>query len=242
MGVFHKEVYRGHTIYIRQEEWSENPMVAWDWEGSTHFVVENVVLLDGDNCPEVEEEYYGFDTSIYVDDCVLWDEHTTINLQTCVSCPLKKDCEALDYFRQSNLDYWANIKELHDFKRDYAVLSVYKYEHGNVAYNTSGFSCPWDSGCVGYISVKKSKFQSEEHAIAYLEGVVNTFHLWASGQVYYFSIEGDYCDDSCGGYFTEYQDENWTCMLLDAKSSIDRVWDEIFKTNAECVKAFNQRI
>lgn len=30
-------------------------------------------------------------------------------------------------------------------EENYIILPVYKYDHGGVCYNTSGFSCPWDS-------------------------------------------------------------------------------------------------
>ena len=44
---------------------------------------------------------------------------------------------------------------------DIFILPVYKYEHSGVAYQTTPFSCPWDSGQVGYIFVTKEKILKE---------------------------------------------------------------------------------
>ena len=39
------------------------------------------------------------------------------------------------------------------------VLPVYAYIHGGIAVNTTGFSCPWDSGKVGIIYAPYSRIR-----------------------------------------------------------------------------------
>lgn len=37
----------------------------------------------------------------------------------------------------------------------YIVLPLYLYDHSGITMNTTGFSCPWDSGQVGWIYASK---------------------------------------------------------------------------------------
>ncbi len=41
------------------------------------------------------------------------------------------------------------------------MLSLYLYDHGGITMNTGGFSCPWDSGQVGYIYATREMIQQE---------------------------------------------------------------------------------
>jgi hypothetical protein len=41
------------------------------------------------------------------------------------------------------------------------VLPIYKFEHGGVAFSAGSFSCPWDSGFVGYIALSKATIRGE---------------------------------------------------------------------------------
>lgn len=42
-----------------------------------------------------------------------------------------------------------------------AILPVYMYEHGGITISTSAFSCPWDSGLLGYALITKEDFKAE---------------------------------------------------------------------------------
>ena len=41
------------------------------------------------------------------------------------------------------------------------VLRVYMFSHGGKTFNTTGFSCPWDSGQVGFIFASKEAVRKE---------------------------------------------------------------------------------
>jgi hypothetical protein len=41
------------------------------------------------------------------------------------------------------------------------VLRVYMFSHGGETFNTTGFSCPWDSGQVGFIFASKESVRKE---------------------------------------------------------------------------------
>lgn len=102
----------------------------------------------------------------------------------------------------------------------FAVLPVYRFEHGNVALSTSGFSCPWDSGCAGmaWITPEGAKSlglpdsaEGYGRASEIISYTVEEYGEWVNGEVYQWDLwEADTCDccshtewevvDSCTGY------------------------------------------
>lgn len=96
-------------------------------------------------------------------------------------------------------DFWDDPKEFTQYhkKEDWIILPLYKtvYEHSGVKYQTTSFSCRWDSGQIGYIytsiDAAKEEFGEDykEKAIECLKGEVKTFSNWANGQCYGFNIE-----------------------------------------------------
>ena len=117
------------------------------------------------------------------------------------------------------------------------ILPVYKYEHSGVKYNTGGFSCPWDSGQVGYIYTTPKRLEamcgksipSDERIVEILKSEVETFSAWANGDCYRFTIEKyEYCShcnrgtweyvDGCGGYIGDDHEENGIIESLPAEA------------------------
>ena len=101
-------------------------------------------------------------------------------------------------------------------------LHLYLYDHSGITMNTTGFSCGWDSGQVGFIYVTKQKVREEynvkritknilEKVTNVLQGEVKTYDQYLTGDVYRYEIvEITKCDkgheheedlDSCGGYY-----------------------------------------
>jgi hypothetical protein len=102
------------------------------------------------------------------------------------------------------------------------ILPLYLYDHSGITMNTTGFSCRWDSGQVGWILVSKEKVKKEygvkkitkeliEKVTRVLEGEVNTYDQYLTGDVYGYRIfEIETCElghehkeeiDSCWGYY-----------------------------------------
>lgn len=111
----------------------------------------------------------------------------------------QKDMTILDFVIEHGNDY-----------KSYE--SLYKFEHGDVAYNISGFSCRWDSGQVGYLLEKSDS----EYTI--VDSFFTSFNDWANGYVYLFNIEDmDIEDtiDSCGGFIGSDFSQNgmFECLL-----------------------------
>jgi len=104
------------------------------------------------------------------------------------------------------------------------MLPLYLYDHSGITMSTGAFSCPWDSGQVGYIYMpmkearKNWKGTTEEvieKATACLQSEVREYDYYLTGQVYGYMIEGG-CEDSCWGFIGEHD-----YMIKEARSSID---------------------
>ena len=98
-------------------------------------------------------------------------------------------------------------------RKDCIIMPLYLYDHSGITIATKPFSCPWDSGKVGFIYITKKKAREEyswkvinkarELKIrGYLENEVNTYDQFLRGEVYRFEVyEGEELIDSCGGFF-----------------------------------------
>jgi hypothetical protein len=87
--------------------------------------------------------------------------------------------------------------------------------------NTTGFTCRWDSGQVGYIYIDKEKAlkeyggkifsrQLKKRLTSYLEGEVEVYDQYLTGDVYGFQLldpEGEEVD-STWGFFGSDPKEN----------------------------------
>ncbi len=115
------------------------------------------------------------------------------------------------------------------------TLPLYVYEHGGITISTGAFSCPWDSGQVGWIYVTKERLYREygwkritkkryEQIVKYLEGEVNEYDMYLTGQCYGYCIEDEGGEelDSCWGflgmeYVLEEMESTMKCHLADRK-------------------------
>lgn len=140
-------------------------------------------------------------------------------------------------------DNWADVKQaIIDQKNPIVILPLYLYDHSGITMNTTGFSCNWDSGKVGFIFIDEEKAEmigwTKEYVKTLTEGDdekykgktreeiltdfmisdVEVYDNYITGQVYRFEVEG--CDDAdCGGFFG--YDHEKSGLLDHARSSID---------------------
>lgn len=124
--------------------------------------------------------------------------------------PSKQMDEDLDY-KLTDEDFVAKYV---DRLEKYAfVLPLYLYDHSGITMNTTGFSCPWDSGQVGIIYVTKEQIRKEWkakrispklRALVYQNMVaeVKVYDDFLTNNVFGFSIEREGEEiDSCWGYY-----------------------------------------
>ena len=112
--------------------------------------------------------------------------------------------------------------------KDVVVLPLYLYDHSGITMNTTGFSCPWDSGMVGCIYADYNKIRSWygvkkvtknliEKVKDMFRSEVKEYDNYISGNVYSYTILKDNEEmDSCGGY--PYED-----ALNEAKAIVDNM-------------------
>lgn len=111
---------------------------------------------------------------------------------------------------------------------DIVILPLYLYDHSGLTISTGEFSCPWDSGQVGWIyCTKKEAFAEygifdevrgfmpvtdenwEKAAIENLTGEVKNFDTYLRGEVYGFKIEKEVKCECCGNIEYEDIDSCW---------------------------------
>jgi len=105
-------------------------------------------------------------------------------------------------------------KELLELLDDYIViLPLYLYDHSGVTMNTVGFSCPWDSGQVGWIYATHDDIRKEYGALdtnraeELLKAEVEEYDHYLTGQCYGFKLyEGDAEKESCWGFLGDISD------------------------------------
>lgn len=143
----------------------------------------------------------------------------------------------------SNCNSWADVKKaIIKQRKPIAILPLYLYDHSGITMNTTGFSCRFDSGQVGFIFVdekgceemgwskewakglskgddEKYKGKTREEILTdFLVSDVEVYDNYITGEVYRFEVEG--CDDAdCGGFFGSDHDKSG--LLDHAQSAID---------------------
>ncbi|MEA2037082.1 MAG: hypothetical protein U9O94_06210 [Nanoarchaeota archaeon] len=104
---------------------------------------------------------------------------------------------------------------------NYIYLPIYMYEHSSIALNTTGFSCKWDSGLLGYIYVSKKKIREwfsiknitkkiRKQVLIQLVHEIEAYSNYCNGELYRYIVKdetGEVIDD-CGGFFTEENAES----------------------------------
>jgi len=107
------------------------------------------------------------------------------------------------------------------------ILPLYLYDHSGITISTKPFSCPWDSGQVGFIYVEKKKVKEEwgwkrltpdriKKIERFLKAEVEVYDQYLRGDVYGFeceykypfSLEHEDFFDSCWGFYGSDWDEN----------------------------------
>lgn len=142
-------------------------------------------------------------------------------------------------YKSSQFRSWKNFsKTLKEEHGAVVILPLYLYDHSGITMRTGPFSCPWDSGQVGFIfatrqgiykeySCKRITKKIREQVEKALQGEVETYDMYLTGDVWYYNIEdenGDDVDSLSGLYGYDY-------CIQEAKSIVD--WDIADKIKKE---------
>lgn len=109
--------------------------------------------------------------------------------------PVESVNEALDGFN-------ANVVIRH-FGCDYQGLTaacgkkrkIYAYIHGGVVFSESPFSCPWDSGCIGFMWTNSDKTAAQ---------IITALNAWVQNDEWYCE---DLQDGGTRAYLEQIADE-----------------------------------
>lgn len=120
------------------------------------------------------------------------------------------------YYSPAEYSGWEEMERAIIKDNDVAViLPLYLYDHSGITMSTRPFSCPWDSGQVGFIYISKAKLREEysrqrvteklkKRAKRVLENEVEVYDQYLRGDIYGFRITNIKTDedvDSCWGYY-----------------------------------------
>lgn len=111
-------------------------------------------------------------------------------------------------------DYERQVDErlMKVISQKYLMLPLYLYDHSGITMNTTGFSCPWDSGQVGWIYASKEDALREfggksftaatrKKAEDCMRGEVECYDSYLRGEAYGFELYKDgELEDSCWGF------------------------------------------
>jgi len=126
----------------------------------------------------------------------------------------------------------ACVARINGMETAVVVLPLYLYDHSGITMNTTGFSCPWDSGQVGYIYVTREQIEAEygwrrltrkrrRIVEEVLRQEVKTYDDYLTGRVFGFIVK-DWADqdiDSCWSFFGWPDEDSY--IMAEARASVD---------------------
>jgi len=129
---------------------------------------------------------------------------------------------------------WEEMKEhIESKQKAVVILPIYMYDHSGQTISTQAFSCPWDSGQIGYIFTTKERIREWfckkritpaliARATAVLENEIHEYDAWMNGNVCMWQINDDKEEvvDSCGGYYIVDD------AITDGRCTLERIANE----------------
>lgn len=123
-------------------------------------------------------------------------------------------------FISSDYSSWEDMERAISNQGYVAILPIYMYDHSGITISTNSFSCPWDSGQIGFICTTKEKIREAynvkritknilEKVEKTLKGEVELYDFYLCGDVYGFrTFEDGEETDSCFGFYGDNFEEN----------------------------------
>lgn len=125
-------------------------------------------------------------------------------------------------FKSANFNSWDGLRQLIEDELHAAIcLPLYLYDHSGLTISTNPFSCPWDSGQVGFICMSEEKLASEfggdyDKGRNCLVAEVSCYDDYLRGECYGYVVElnGEEIE-SCWGYLGDikYCEDDAMCVV-----------------------------
>lgn len=118
-------------------------------------------------------------------------------------------------YKQEDYNSWDELKtQIIKDHKPVVIKPLYLYDHSGITISTSPFSCPWDSGQVGFVfisrkaaldnwskSKKTSNKSLEARVEKYINASVDEYDKYLRGEVFGYSVKkGEEELDSCWGF------------------------------------------
>lgn len=107
-------------------------------------------------------------------------------------------------------------KILEIIEQKHVILPLYLFDHSGITMNTTGFSCPWDSGQVGWVYARyddvkneygNSSTESIDKALHLMRAEVKEYDHYIRGDCYGFRLYENGSEvDSCYGFIGDFDD------------------------------------
>jgi hypothetical protein len=215
-----KEVYKGYTIKISQDEDPWNPREMCDEMATMVTWHRNYNIGDDHNYNNPERHFYeGF-----------WFE-----LACELDPELAEKAERLEnwlYDHNGSNEYEERVSKWVNaiIEKHLIYLPIYIYDHGGITINTTGFSCGWDSGLIGYIFVSKDTVRKEycwkritkkrtEEILVRLRSEISLYDQYLTGDVWCYDITDSNGNDMDDGSLSCIYGHKYA--IEEAKMSID---------------------
>jgi hypothetical protein len=116
-------------------------------------------------------------------------------------------------YKHDDYNSWEEMeKAIIKAEKPAIIKPLYMYDHSGITIKTSPFSCPWDSGQIGFVLITKEQAKKEfaykritkkaiEQLDKNLEGEVKDYDAYVRGDIWGYIIEkdGEHVD-SCWGF------------------------------------------
>jgi hypothetical protein len=185
------------------------------------------------------EEYKGYEITIHPDEDPMHPRRDFDPLGHMVCFHKRYNLGEDHDYRSDDYNSWEELEAAIRKNEDVAVmLPLYLYDHSGITMRTTPFSCPWDSGQVGFIYLTKKEAQDDwkvkrltRKAIAMMENAlissVKEYDDFLCGNVYGYEIkdaQGEFVD-SCWGFIGDWDNEEYG-PLMEARSCVDNLHEK----------------
>lgn len=117
------------------------------------FAVSKIINTFVKQFKTIKDEQIKISTRQQPDSPRSWD-----NLGTMICFHRRYDLGDKHSYSSDDYSSWEEMKKAIIKEENPAViLPLYMYEHSGISISTSPFSCPWDSGQIGFVLVSKKK-------------------------------------------------------------------------------------
>jgi len=147
-----------------------------------------------------ETEYKGYNIKIKYDEDPM-DPRINDNIGKMICFHRRYSLGDNHDYRHDDYSSWGELRAqlIKDFRND-IILPLYLYNHSGITMNTTGFSCNWDSGQVGFIivdrkgllncrGVKRITKKEKEYLFETLKSEVEVYDWYIIGDAYGYCIE-----------------------------------------------------